>query len=221
MAFNRPDNSERGDDDGNLLKRRLLGAAVLIALAVIFLPLLLDGSGSESRFRRVEQLRVEPPRILDSNGQIELPAKPVIAPPVVTVDTEVPVTPPADEPEDADTAKRVERKAVPAPESAAATQVAVPAPAVAPSAVPVDDKIVDQVAWIIQAGSFGDEANATSVRDELRESGFPAFITEAGDATGALYRVKVGPITDRQQALKVQARVQTQLGQPTIIKQYP
>jgi len=54
------------------LKQRLWGAAVLIALAVIFLPLLLDGAGSESEYRRVERLREEPPRLtgdatLDTN----------------------------------------------------------------------------------------------------------------------------------------------------------
>jgi len=53
------------------LRQRLWGAAVLIALAVIILPLLLDGSGSESQFRRVERLREEPPRIIDAAGNRE------------------------------------------------------------------------------------------------------------------------------------------------------
>ena len=50
--------------DAARLRQRLWGAAVLIALAVLVLPLLLDGAGSESRFRRVEKLREEPPRIV-------------------------------------------------------------------------------------------------------------------------------------------------------------
>jgi len=44
----------------NRLRQRLWGAVVLIAIAVIVLPLLLDGAGSESQFRRVEQLREAP-----------------------------------------------------------------------------------------------------------------------------------------------------------------
>lgn len=52
------------EQQSDKLQQRLWGAAVLIALAVIFLPLLLDGSGSESQFRRVERLREEPPRII-------------------------------------------------------------------------------------------------------------------------------------------------------------
>lgn len=55
----------------NSLKRRLLGAAVLLALAAIFLPLLLDGSGSESRFRRVENVREYPPKIIGADGRME------------------------------------------------------------------------------------------------------------------------------------------------------
>lgn len=50
--------SEAGSE--NRLRQRLWGAVVLIAIAVIVLPLLLDGAGSESQFRRVEQLREAP-----------------------------------------------------------------------------------------------------------------------------------------------------------------
>jgi len=53
------------------LRQRLWGAAVLIALLVIFLPLLLDGSGSESQYRRVERLRAEPPRVINAQGEPE------------------------------------------------------------------------------------------------------------------------------------------------------
>lgn len=68
----------------NSLKRRLLGAAVLLALGVIVLPLLLDGSGTESRFRRVETVREYPPKIIGADGQPELQIpKPVAKEPVV------------------------------------------------------------------------------------------------------------------------------------------
>ena len=50
------------EDNSSRLRQRLWGAAVLIAIAVIVLPLLLDGAGSESQFRRVEQLREQPTR---------------------------------------------------------------------------------------------------------------------------------------------------------------
>ena len=59
----------------NRLKFRLVGAAVLIALAVIFLPLIFDGSGTESQFRSMESIEMEPPHdleIFDENEEIVL-----------------------------------------------------------------------------------------------------------------------------------------------------
>ena len=82
--------SEETISPANSLKRRLLGAAVLIALAVIVLPLLLDGSGSESKFRRVENVREYPPRIIGADGEPELPIpRPTPAEPVVAAAQEV------------------------------------------------------------------------------------------------------------------------------------
>ena len=47
----------------NRTRQRLWGAAVLIAIAIIVLPFLLDGAGSESQYGRVEQLRQAPPLV--------------------------------------------------------------------------------------------------------------------------------------------------------------
>lgn len=69
------------------LRQRLWGAALLIALLVIFLPLLLDGSGSESQYRRVESLRAEPPRIFDSNGELEIDADSAGNVPIIRVNS--------------------------------------------------------------------------------------------------------------------------------------
>lgn len=79
-----PAEAEDAISPANSLKRRLLGAAVLLALGVIVLPLLLDGSGSESRFRRVETVREYPPKIIGADGQPELQLpKPVAKEPAV------------------------------------------------------------------------------------------------------------------------------------------
>ena len=66
--------SEAGSE--NRLRQRLWGAVVMIAIAVIVLPFLLDGAGSESQFRRVEQLR-EAPQVPDRTVAPQLaPANP-------------------------------------------------------------------------------------------------------------------------------------------------
>lgn len=228
MPINLPDKSSRRDDDGNILKRRLLGAAVMIALAVIFLPLLLDGSGSESRFRRVEQLRVEPPRILDQQGKLET----TVPKPVPKPETNVSTTATTD----AENARsKVEKILNDNTKSAAETEQThtdetpvaktptdkTPADKTqAPVSNPVTDKIENNVAWVVQAASFTEKSNALALRDELRIAQFPAYVSTIKGESKQVYRVKVGPITDREQAVKVQKKVETQFQLKTLIRQY-
>ncbi len=84
--------THRPVSSGRLLRQRLWGAAVLIALAVIVLPLLLDGAGTESRFLELEAMREAPPITLaddergstptDNDAEPELaPAQPAIEAP--------------------------------------------------------------------------------------------------------------------------------------------
>ena len=183
------------------LRQRLWGAAVLMALLVIFLPLLLDGSGSESQYRRVERLRAEPPRILDADGVPEpsliAPSRPTqIIPEVLTE----PV-PPDNSTAVAQKSPTVEPQSRPEPTTANAN--------------------TDQIqAWVVQAGSFGDEQNALAVRDRLRRAGFPSFVTPTEAAT-PLYRVRVGPMINLQQAEASRDKVIRLLDREAIVVSYP
>lgn len=230
------DHSSNSLDDSNILRKRLLGAAVLIALAVIFLPLLLDGSGTESRFRRVEQLRVEPPRILNEAGQPEAPAAAIAEPekpePVVPAKPVAPVAPKPEESE-AVTQESVTPASPGIEEPAeAATNIVLPTEPSGSEAEPEGQTTTaaglpaaegNATAWVIQAGSFSDEANALSVRDKIRAAGLPAFVSSKAESADSklLYRVKVGPIAERQRAAAVQEDLQSLLGQKTLIRQYP
>lgn len=63
--------------------------------------------------------------------------------------------------------------------------------------------------WVVQAGSFSQEENATDLRDELIEQGFDAFV-ESTDAEGqTLYRVRIGPQSSRSQGENTLARLRT------------
>ncbi len=185
------------------LRQRLWGAAVLVALLVIVLPLVLDGSGSESQFRRVERLREEPPRVIDANGQLETPvARSAQGPadaPEATV-TETPSAPPA---------IHVGEEAPPNYYgSASDTDVSA-----ARSSEPL-------TAWVVQAGSFGDQGNAMAVRDQLRRAGFPSFVSAAEDGR-SLYRVRVGPMIDAYRAEATRDAVVALLGRDAIVVKYP
>ncbi len=234
MPLNLPETSSGQPDDANTLKRRLLGAAVLIALAVIFLPLLLDGSGSESRFRRVEQLRTEPPRIIGSDGQVEQQSQP--ATPVVTQTPSVQAQKPVDvepkptpsvSPEPAPVETIVEETPEPAAKPPVKAEAAAPAPKPVEQAAKTQPRqqassqITELSAWVVQAGSFSDEINALSLRDKLRAAGYPSFVSLADKAGAPLYRVKVGPVTDRLKAENNQREIERLIGQQALIRQYP
>ena len=197
------------------LRQRLWGAAVLIALLVIFLPLLLDGAGSESQYRRVERLRAEPPRVIDAEGVLE-PTEPVakrsnssenVQPATgATVENEVTVENPVIAPDEQSN-------------SAARSQdpVIEPSPRVEPL---VKQSAEPLKAWVVQAGSFGEEANALAVRDKLRRAGFPSFVTPT-DSANPLYRVRVGPMINLQQAEINRDKVMQLLSREAIVVSYP
>ena len=197
---------------------------VLVAIAVIGLPLLLDGSGSASRFRHVEQLREEPPRIIvpssgspadaDSSGGSS--GRPSLEPPV---------EPPVDPPDE----MLGDPLSVPGIDPASPAGVRRGESATLESDGVAPDEIDPLTAWVVQAGSFGDQENAIALRERLRAAGFPSFVSEAGAAAGgprdanvpSVFRVQVGPMVDRERAVELRERVSALLGGAPIVVAYP
>ena len=217
------------------LRQRLWGAAVLIALAVIGLPLLLDGSGSESQFRRVERLREEPPRIVDAADT------PGDAAPLVVL-----VPDPLSGPDAAE--DRPPARSSPAPTaSVAPSPLSVESPSPAPIGIEPSpsrtgngsERTLPDVggarptlsafperprAWVVQAGSFEDQENAVAVRDRLRRAGYASFVSDASataDGAGSLFRVHVGPMVDEALIESVREEIVALLGRGAIVVAYP
>ncbi len=198
------------------LQKKLVGAAVLIALAVIFLPMFLDGK------KKVESTPM----------QIEIPPKPVYdipdrlgqePPPPVAEDApaesmeemnplEEPIpTPPAKQmpPEVEETTEPPREAPVPmeSPEEAV-----IEAPPVEKSSKPeptTESKPVKTSAagFVVQVGSFGDRNNAADLTDRLIASGFPAFLEDIDFRGRTIYRVKVGPQPSREDADDLRQRL--------------
>ncbi|NND92710.1 MAG: hypothetical protein HKN42_17785 [Granulosicoccus sp.] len=195
-------------EEEGTFRQRLWGAAVFIAIMVIVLPLLLDGAGSESQFRRVEKLRQEPPSVVDADGNRSVQQIPemrsVGKDRVSTSDPER--IPPAFKPDikigeddlpdymKAESAVREELK-----------------------------RSLDRIplsAWVVQAGSFNEQDNAVAVRDQLRRAGFASFIRDREVETDP-YRVLVGPMISAESAGDAQRRVMELLGTEALILAYP
>ncbi|MCQ4305154.1 cell division protein [Stutzerimonas frequens] len=185
------------------LLQRMVGALVLIAIAVIFVPML---------FNRQDDLRhvtVDAPSI---------PAAPVVAD-IQMQPVEVPEAKSAPEgfeiiEEEGDATAATAEDPVPAPVEPLAP--ADPAPATAPSAPtapgepqkpePRLDNNNLPVSWSIQLASLSNRASAESLQQTLRSQGYNAYIRTAD----GMNRVFVGPLVERSEANRLRDVLQRQ-----------
>ncbi|MBC3438936.1 SPOR domain-containing protein [Pseudomonas sp. BW16M2] len=195
------------------MKQRMVGALVLVALAVIFLPMLFTRE-DEMRQVRVEapeapampslpQVQVEPvqvpepqplpeqneqpPVVVDeSTAPVTAPSQPIA--PVATVAP--PVQPKPQTPVPTPPVAKVEARPVPAPSAAPAAPAAKP---VAPSKIDANGL---PVSWSIQLASLSNRAGAENLQKTLRSQGYNAYIRSAD----GMNRVFVGPLIERAEA---------------------
>lgn len=198
------------------LKARLIGAAVLVALAVLLIPELLSGRKQESPAATPQVATARGTRTFTielaggSQGSTvteapsAVPAASLPAPPAEAG------TPPAPKQESAPAAAA---PAAPAPEAAQPARVAqvadrepapsaepevkTPAPEPAPSPAP---SIPARGGWAVQVGAFGSAASATKLVNQLREAGYQVYVSPIARGGKTLHRVRVGPETQRSEA---------------------
>lgn len=171
------------------LKERIIGAAILVLVVVLVVPVFLDGpsgngemvdervplpgqSDQETKTIVLERDRSNP---VPSNGGNE-PAQtaPKTKQPVVEQNSQ---------------AKLVEAK--PEPVIAEPQQQASQTPPPAASSTGM---------WAVQLGSFGNKENAERLAADLRKQGFAAFLSQLSTGDSQLHRVRIGPQKDRESA---------------------
>ena len=192
------------------LKQRLLGAVVLIALAIIFVPMLFSGSApkQESVTTNMEipplPTREFETRVLSVDAArrdaAREPVQQAQAPePVAMVDTKVPPRVEAS-PDATQTATKppVETPPIPA---------AVAEPVAPPSAAQIEAGKAANGQFLVHLGIYAASGNANDLVAQLKKKGFPAF-AEAVDFKGKpAQRVRVGPFTDRAEAEAARIRI--------------
>lgn len=185
-----------------VIKQRMVGALVLVALAVIFLPMLF------SREDELRQVQVEAPQApaVPALPQVQVEPVQVPEPQVIADETVVaqpptaPATPIAPAPEVA--AKPAVVAPAPAPVSKPATApVVATAPAAKPAVqAPASTNKVDgnglPVSWSVQLASLSSRANAENLQKTLRSQGYNAYIR----SSDGMNRVFVGPLIERAEA---------------------
>ncbi|HXD84724.1 MAG TPA: SPOR domain-containing protein [Rudaea sp.] len=197
------------------LKQRLIGAAVLIALAVIFVPMFLGNAPPQPQNTT---LNLDIPKAPDRDFQTrtlpvagtESAAAPTANPDkVVTVDTHA--TPVVDaRPEDSAPTRLVET-AKPVP---AKIETPKPVPAQAEATVPVAPAAAAEGRFAVHLGVYADRGHADALVAALKKRGFAAY-DEAADYQGkAMQRVRVGPYADR--AAAETARLKIKQAEPKV-----
>ncbi|RRV21222.1 SPOR domain-containing protein [Pseudomonas sp. o96-267] len=183
------------------LKQRMVGALVLVALAVIFLPMLLS---REDEMRRVvvdapampqapatAEIIVEPAEVVEPE---ELPQEPVpveeLEPQVVEVPEQPkPIPPPVAQQSTPDPVKT---------EQATSTAPAKPEGRLDANSLPIS--------WSVQLASLSSRAGAENLQKTLRSQGYNAYIR----AFDGMNRVFVGPLIERAEAERLRDQLNRQ-----------
>jgi len=233
-----------------MLKQRLIGAAVLVALAVIFIPMVLEKPnptvpdmgavpqedalphGGELRDLDVgesQTLKLPPISAVSDQEAAAFanvaPAAGTAAPePAAQADTGEPST--QEEPPEDETGASVEATTPAAPADAQSTAAAAkPAPA-EKAAPPTQVAKAESAAapsgnWVIQVGSFGNQSNATALRDKLRADGYTTQVERVALGSGETFRVRVGPYLDKAAAEETAAKLGKSHGLTPRVMSYP
>ena len=196
------------------IKNRLVGMTVIFALAVIFLPMILDGSGVRKNKLEV----VIPPqpvvtanpefetRIIELNASVE--AVPELEPRFV---------------DEVSSENRVDRKDTttePPPKTSEKPKPEVAVVTPPPDAAEEAPKS-GGFSWVLQVGSFQDRGKALVQRDKLRKSNIAAVFIEQFNANNKpSYRVRLGPFVNREQTRVAQNKMKAKHDIDGIIMKY-
>lgn len=191
------------------LKQRLIGASVLIALAVVILPMILGGrpDGNISETQRIEVPK-QPPEL-----DFETRKYPIGDGPTAPEDKTSPVSArPLPTPGNSSKGQ----KAVEASEDPVTVQqpvekplVAEPSPDSAPPSLP---QTAATGRYLVQVASFGSIDNATRLANTLREQGHSVLLDSVKSDVGTLHRVRIGPFTTESAANDAVSTVRSQIG---------
>lgn len=221
------------------LKQRLVGAGVIVALGIVFIPMLLDGAG-ERQLRRIppspqaEQTsrpgfikeKAIPVPVNRQPGQIvlRLPDEPVRSSAQQPVKKNKTASPQP---------VKAARKQEPVKKAATSKPVSTKTKKVIAKSAPVIKKPVEKIVlasdqntnkvtkkpvandlnsqWVVQIGSFTDAKKAFSLRDSLRKKKYKGFVDTVKGRTGRkLYRVRVGPVARHEQALLLSKKLKSE-----------
>lgn len=178
------------------LKQRLVGAVVLISLAVIFIPSILDERISTDSDEPVTEIKIKPaskpePEEKFSSQVISLDGTKNRA--LISIGKS-PV--PSVKPADTQTKSRISVKKESPPK-------------------------IGMVSWTVQVAVLSSEKGAVALVNKLKKKGFSASYEKTYGSTGARYRVRIEPVYDQEEARKLKQKIDRETGLKGMIVRYP
>jgi DedD protein len=214
------------------LKERLIGASILVALIVLVVPELL--SGPKPQAPPAIHLPSGAPQATTRNVTVDLatskapngsesqeaagdttaatsvpgqgPAAPSAVPSKLAAVSPVAsaTQPPVAAPPAAAATTAAPSTTAAAPPAAAAASAANGTHVETPASSPISPR---PGAWAVQLGSFQSHLNAENLSRQLKAQGFSVYVLPGGAGPTLRYRVRIGPLADRDTALKVAAKL--------------
>jgi len=180
------------------LKKRLLGATVLISLAIIFIPMLLE----EETIIDSKIYRTNIPDQPKVNYKRDLLTAPEIEQKKRDLDFGTTIEPEQN-------TKVIEQTKDSANNSDAKK-----------AAVPVKMR-VGLSSWMIQVASFSNQDNALKLTKQLRTAGYDTHLETAQVNSTKVFRVRVGPEISRDNADKISKEISKKFFLKSKVVQYP
>ncbi len=197
------------------IKNRVTGAIVLVALGVVFLPLILDGQKKNQILEsQIPEKPIKGEIILVNVDDIQSKSKANSNDNVITSETPSESTISQNNsvkkntqnnpsPKTTIEQTKTAESAIKKEDSKAKTDIKDSKPKVIVSK-PVEERRsrpnYKAAAYVIQLGSFGNKTNANKLVNKLKKANYKAYLTNGKSNGKTIYRVLVGPILKRNQA---------------------
>lgn len=199
-------------------KHRVVGAIILVVLAVILVPLILHDRAPPAPTQPTAEMPAPDTRLVVTPlTPVPLPENSSSAPTAIKTipSLAAAITTPAAGNQPASATR----------EPAAATENASVSDTPLPGKAPAKSSALHSTAvgkgWIVQVGAFSHADNATRLKENLVRHGYAPALDKISLNKGQGVRVRVGPYTSEADARTAQARIQREMGIKGVVRAYP
>lgn len=215
----------------DVLKQRLVGALILVALGVVFWPIIFvepgeRGGAGEDRIPPRPQVDTTP---VETPGMAGLRPSPEVARDQADDERPLLTLTPGSPPATAETtaasgattaSAHAAAAATPAPETGSEAVTAEKKTRSEPPVKPVVDEQGIPVVWILRVASVSSEERAEQLRKRLLDLGHKAYTKKVKSGGKSLYRVYVGPKAEKAKLEKIKPGIDAEFGVVSMITRY-